>query len=185
MKKLDKIESIESYEYPTHAQLFELKKNSWYFYVSSSYCNGFVNYLENKSAFLICRYTYNCPNRPSIDYRWSIDYSGCTLDNVDRETTHKDYFDNLFRIENICDNKWYHTDLGLFCNDDVIITGEIEDSYIMIYFDTDISDCEILRCSKEEYNSLSDFNEAVVNMIEEDRNNLITQIREPKGWIKF
>lgn len=81
--------------------------------------------------------------------------------------------------------KWYNTYYGKYCDDDVIITGECDRNYYCVWLDKDVSDCCIMKVSKEHYETLEEFNEAVVKYFEKELTYKIRPIRKPRGWFRW
>ena len=58
----NKIEDILLYNtigFPSIDDLTNMPSDSMFEYINSTYCNGIVNLIKNKSAFMIARYTKN------------------------------------------------------------------------------------------------------------------------------
>lgn len=161
-------------DYPSVDQLTEMKTDSDYCYINSTYCVGLANILENISAFMIARYSL-------VD---NID-SEDTISLNDNDELLQKYNENINYLNTISDKEWYHTKLGEFCEDDVIITGESDNNYYMVWFDQDVSDCEIIKISKEHYQSLKEFNNAIVEHFEKEKQFKIKSIRRPEGWFNW
>ena len=161
-------------DYPSVDQLTQMKVDSDYCYINSTYCVGLANMLENISAFMIARYSLV----DNIDSEYTV-----LLD--DNDEFLKNYNENIDYLNKISDSDWYHTKLGRFCIDDVIITGESENNYYIVWFDHDVSDCEIIKINKKHYQSLKEFNDAVVEYFEKEKQFKIKPIRRPEGWFNW
>ncbi len=160
-------------DYPSVDQLTEMKTDSDYCYINSTYCVGLANWLKNVSAFMIARYSL-------IDV-----YLDDTASLDDNDELLQKYNENINYLNTISDKEWYHTKLGVFCKDDVIITGESDNNYYMVWFDRDVSDCEIIKISKEHYQSLKEFNNAIVEHFKKEKQFKIKPIRRPEGWFNW
>lgn len=164
----------DGYDYPNVDQLTEFKTDSDICYVNSTYCIGLANILENISAFMIAR--YSLVDDMDLEDTVSLD---------DNDELLQKYIENINYLNKISDSDWYHTKLGHFCIDDVIITGESENNYYIVWFDHDVSDCEIIKINKEHYQSLKEFNDAVIEHFEKEKHYKIKPIRQPAGWFKW
>lgn len=171
----NKIEDILLYNtigFPSIDDLTNMPSDSMFEYINSTYCNGIVNLIKNKSAFMIARYTIE----------ENVDCYSFELNDDDDCLSH--YFKNIDEIKNISDADWFHTNYRKFCEDDVIITGESESYYYFIWFDNDVSDCSVAKLKKEHFNSISEFEMETVKYF----NHIgykINPIRKPNGWIKW
>lgn len=165
-------------EYPNPIFSEILPDNILYSYISSTFLNGFINYIKPIKAYVIHRYLQ--PNedisKNNVQYRDSNwiwhNFKGTKQELIDRVKSNSIEF--------------YHTDLHCF-DDDLIILGrneEVSCQYIYFYFDSDVSDCEIGRFStndpiekigieieKRIINNENTFEELPVNFI--------------KGWVHF
>lgn len=174
MKKLrDCIE--ETIEFPSDVILNGVPMDGMFGYVSSVYCNGIVNYLSNKRAYMLCRYHYQSKN-PSIDMIGET-YTEKDISNIDEYSL---YLSSVKGCNALCGS---HTDYSEVPHDDIVISGETKDSYVMIWFDNDVSDCSLIRVSKEHYESLDEFNEAVYDYCTKDIGCYTTELSKPSGFI--
>ena len=171
-KKLNDI--ITVVEFPTADMLTDMKSDTMYEYINCAYCEGFGNLLENQSAYMIARYSLE----DSID----CNETASIPDNDERL---KLYFENIDHLSKISDSEWRHTNYHKYCGDDVIITGECDRNYYFVWLDNDVSDCCIMKVSKEHYETLEEFNEAVVEYFEQVQTYKIRPIRKPKGWFSW
>ena len=159
------ISKIDVYEYPNDEQFFELKQNTEYVYVSSSYLNGLINYV--KPLYLVCSQKY----------------------------TYYEEFDKIIeKLQKInmdawpC--SWYHTDFSEI-EDNIYYLGETDSSYIIFNYDRDCSDCAIARLDKKDFT----FEQAKIYMMEQAKyeaelysynvcNLRYIELPNPQGWIK-
>lgn len=172
MKEIQDI-ITEIYDRPNVDELTSMKEDTECVYVNATYCVGLGNLLDHQSTFMIARY--------SLD-PWAESNNTIILDDSDKHL--KTYYDNIEYLNTISDKEWYHTKYGDFCEDDVIITGECDKNYYIVWLDQDVSDCCITKISKEHYQSLEEFNEAVVKYFNH-MGYKINPIREPRGWFKW
>ena len=112
----------EEIEYPKMVGYEIMPWGHYWEYISSTFLNGFINYVDIKFAFLVDRYT--------IDDGYN--------DHEDVELKKQALIDFLRK-------KDVHTHLSEF-QDDIIVLGEVEkNSYMFFWFDCDVSDCCIAR----------------------------------------
>lgn len=171
MKKI--IEIVDGKEFPSLDDLTNMPSDNIFNYINSTFCTACANMLKNKTAYMIARY--------SVEE--NMDYSGSYFLANDDEVL-KSYYDNIKELNNISDKEWYHTDLGRYCIDDVIICGETYNNYYAIWLDRDVSDCSIIKVSKEHYDCLHNFNIAIIDYFE-SLEFKINEIRYPTGWLKW
>lgn len=158
-------EIVKFYERPTGEQIFCVKPDTSYLYVSSTYCDGLVNYLDNVRAYALRRYT-------------------------DEEEFH-DAIESTKHLPEWGNGSWYHTAFSRFIPDNILVTGEIrhyegEGDYFAIYYDQDVSDCCLFRVARHHYKDLDEFNKAIVEeMLIWPEVQEIIELRKPEGWIKF
>lgn len=140
-------------EYPRNVAFNPLPWNVLYEYVSSTFLNGFINYVKIKKAYLLSRYTEEEEIVHDVDiidtpgvfpWQW-IKFSG----------TKKEVFDRLTAPDAI-----FHSKLDQF-KDDVLILSKIEienieinmpenNFYMFFWYDCDCSDCCIGRFFTED-----------------------------------
>jgi hypothetical protein len=122
---MNKIEFLDLFkeheEYPEKLAERGVPNNTYLTYVSTTFLNGYVNYIDIISAYLVNRY--------DIDEDW-------TDDNI------KHWTDKL--------GKDFHSDLSEIF-DDVLILGETENCYWYLWSDCDVSDSCIGRFDKGNY----------------------------------
>lgn len=156
-------ENIVDEEFPMRGRLFNgVQINKGFVNVSSTYCNGFVNYIHDPHLVLLNRYQ------------------------------DEDEFVELSQqFVSQSDHDWYHTDLGKY-QDDILVFGTNDqynpDSYVLIWFDQDVSDCCIWRFDIHDFKGIAHF----VSLMKKWLDSLEHSIkgygfinRQPKGWIKF
>ena len=168
-----KLNDLECIEFPSIEELTNMKENTDYCYVSSYFCVGFMNYLKNLSAFMIARYSIeDCFDNSDTVY---------LPDNSDEL---KKYYENIKELETIDETEWCHTRYGEFCIDDVIITGESDNFFYCVWLDRDVSDCCITKVKKEDFETMENFKNAVVDDFKE-RGYKINEIRKPDGMVRW
>lgn len=153
--------SLDVNEYPSREMLFEgVKKDSAFHYVSHTYLNGLINYTKPIKAFLMFDYVYQSDDKENI----------------------------LNKIESLSEQNWFHTDLGSFGTSAVVIS-ELEDSYVLFFYDADVSDCSIYRINKSySFNDILSFTLSEMKCRQEFENPTCDEYIElplPQGWIKF
>lgn len=137
-------------DYPRHIAANPLPLNTVWDYVSNTFLNGFINYVEIVEAHLLNRYhqmsetieanrltTYR---EPAGSFNWVKPSENLTKQQV---------FD-LFTQK----NRMMHTPLGCL-QDDVIVLSRCKDEndatvYVYFWFDKDVSDCSIGRFVTED-----------------------------------
>lgn len=157
-------ENIVDEECPMRRCLFNgVQINKGFVNVSSTYCNGFVNYIHDPHLVLLNRYR-----------------------NED------EFVDLSKQFVSLSDRDWYHTDLGSNYPDDILVFGTNDqhnpDSYVLIWFDQDVSDCCIWRFDIRDFNGMGHF----VSLMKKWLDSLDHSVkgygfvnRQPQGWIKF
>lgn len=172
---MEKIEDIlkDFYDYPDVDMLTEMPTDTGYNYINSTFCTGLLNWLNCKHAYMIARYSVDDVN---LELTSKLD---------DNDERLKAFFENIEQLYKISDKDWQHTNLGDFCEDDVIITGMAHNNYYIVWLDHDVSDCCIDKISKTHYKSLVEFNNAVMEYFENKLGYKIKTIRQPDGWIKW
>lgn len=127
----------ETFQYPDREQLLNgVPMNTLFEYVSSTYLEGFINYVNIKSVILIQRY-------------WDKD---------------KDDTWDKFVKDSIKEAEKSHTKYGDI-GDDVLILAESDSSWWFFWNDKDCSDCEIGRIDKNKI-SLEDAKKLLIKFIE-------------------
>ena len=155
---------VEIFDYPSHDQFLNLKQNTGYCYVSSTYLNGLVNYVDH--LYLICSQVY-CNDE---EFNKIIEY----LEGIDLNTTP-------------CE--WYHTDLSKI-EDVTYYIGENESSYLLFNYDSDCSCCMIIRFDKKDF-SFDQVKNYCLNQAAYEsfwynhENPRYIELPKPQGWIKW
>lgn len=167
-----KLQELETIEFPDIDQLTGTKTDISFAYIPSTFCEAVANMLDNISAYMIARY--------SLTDRF--DSTDTVLLGDDNKLL-APFFKNIEKLEKIENEKWYHTHYGRFCEDDVILVGESEENYWMVWLDKDVSDCCLTKISKKGCVSLEQFNKDVVEYFENCLKYKIRPIRRPSGWI--
>ena len=160
----------EHVEYPTIDQLTNMPSDSMYDYINATFCTGLANMLDNIKTYMIARYTMNDLNSAELS---------------DDDPRLKPYFDNIAIIDSISQGTWSHTWYGEYAEDDIVITGECDDNYYAIWFDLDVSDCSIMKLSKQHFTDIEQFNDYVKEYFETELHYKIKPVRNPDGWFKW
>jgi len=149
----------DSEEYPSNERLLNgVPMNMLFEYVSDTYLNGFINYVDIKKVLLIQRY-------------WSEKEYGPWDEFVKKA------------IEKGSD---FHTDYRII-EDDVLFLAESESSWWFFWNDRDCSDCFIGRIDKTKI-SYDDLEKALIEFIEEhledpsDITGVYAELPLPSGW---
>lgn len=118
----DLLDFMETIEYPTHEQFLSgIQPGISYDYVSSTYLNGFINYVDILDAFMIHRYM-----------------------------NEKEFTESIERIKHKIKTREVHTNVQDSSEyDDILILGKIEDMYVYFWNDCDCSDCCIGAINKD------------------------------------
>lgn len=118
-------------EYPEDEDLMEgPKEDIVYCYVSTTYLNGFINYVNILGAYMTRRYKSLDKNKNSEDLNWK---DSCTL--IDRGHA-------------------FHTDLSdSYKYDDIHILAECGDYYYYFWSDCDCSDSCMGKFAKSRFES--------------------------------
>lgn len=148
MKQLDFVDKYfqESCEYPSDLIMDSesmLKEGVLYCYISSTFLNGFINYITPVKAFIIDRYrnddqlldTEKKENPIIINMHYG---NFGKWENLAMFTKQEviDKLNNGYKI--------YHTKIGMF-DDDVLLLAKTKNYYWYFWFDCDVSDCCIGR----------------------------------------
>lgn len=142
----------ETVEYPTDIAYNPMPWNVCWSYISSTFLNGFINYVNPISCYVVNRYTKESEN---ISKRGVIIRNKGEYDWQKFKGTKKELIDLIVSEE----KEMSHTDLSCF-GDDIIVLAEIEDErnnkkgynkFMFFWFDRDVSDCSIGRIKTEDY----------------------------------
>lgn len=188
----------DNFEYPKEIAHNPIPYGTVWTYVSSTFLNGFINYVKHISCFLIDRYT---PDNENIGDRTIFYQNKDGIEWLKFNGTKKELKDKITSGE----IKMHHTNLGCF-GDDIIILSEIETQndevgkYMFFWFDMDCSDCSIGKF--ETTDTKEEVIQSVINWLEECKlenenktieehsdSGIINYTELPisflSGWIKF
>lgn len=188
----------DNYEFPKEIAHNPIPYGTVWTYVSSTFLNGFINYVKPISCHLIDRYTADNENITdrNISYRNSGEIKWLKFDGTKKELKDK-ILSGEFQM--------HHTRLNCF-GDDIIILSEIETEndetgkYMFFWFDMDCSDCSIGKF--ETTDTKEEVIESVVNWLEgcksENENKTVEEHSDSgiinytelplsflRGWLKF
>ena len=149
----------DSEDYPENIAERGVPQNTSFQYVSSTFVNGYVNYINVKYAIMIERYTeFNIKNiRRFIS--WLKDQFHTKYGN----------FLTLTAGDNILD--------------DIILFGETENSYWYIWSDRDCSDCCIGSIDKTVVTDLSEFRDTFIDFALGNGYHKYVELPTPSGFI--
>jgi len=126
-------------EYPHDVAENPIPYGDVWTYISSTFLNGFVNYMTPICCYVVNRYTRE--DEDISDRNVSVCNKGKFGNWEKFKGTKKELIDLIVSGE----KEMYHTELNCF-HDDIIIVGEIgEGKYMFFWFDCDVSDCSIGR----------------------------------------
>ena len=159
----------EQIEYPNNIVSNPIPYGEVWTYVSSTFLNGFINYVKPVKIFLIDRYV---PNDEDITERnvsvkkpgtWNWEKFKGTKGELKTAIITGEY-------------EMYHTNLHCF-GDDVVILAELDDketasddeekTYIFFWFDCDVSDCSIGKFKTTD--TKEEVIQSVVNWLEQQK----------------
>ena len=188
----------DNIDYPNEVAHNPLPYGTVWCYISSTFLNGFINYVKPIKVYQIDR--YECEDEPK---EVKCRYKGDNYTNWEKITVTKSELRKLVVGEKI---KFMHTDLGIF-GDDITLLTEIESNkeddkgrYMFFWFDYDVSDCCIGKFettdTKEEVvqsmiNWLDECKEENKNKVVEEKydNGIVNYTELPisflNGWLKF
>lgn len=133
----------DNIEYPSEVVHNPLPYGTVWSYISSTFLNGFVNYVKPISCFVLDRYT--------ADDEEIGDRNLTVCNKGEFGKWHKWNGTKRELITAICsgDKEMCHTDMSCF-GDDITILAEVETDiedgkgrYMFFWFDNDVSDCSI------------------------------------------
>lgn len=138
-------------EYPQNVVSRLLPMNTMWWYISSSFLNGFINYVDVIDAHLLDRYV-------ARDEMLNAD-SLCSYNDGEKWVTPTEPMPKQAWFELYVKSK-YASNLGAF-RDDILLLGrakseEDENVYVFFWFDHDVSDCGIGRFSADAKESEAD-----------------------------
>lgn len=132
---------VDEIEYPSFKAHNILPYGVLWEYVSSTFLNGFVNYVTPVKIFQIDRYT---PESEELKANYVHNLGDDWQEFVGTKS-------DLRKLVVEGKARFCHTQLGIF-RDDIMILAEIEDGedegedrYMFFWYDSDISDCSIGR----------------------------------------
>ncbi len=159
-------------EYPEGVAERGVPEDTLYAYISSTFLNGYINYVKCFYAVMIERY---------CDWGKDAKLSGGEIDIDDGEKP----IDIEAVIATLKDD--VHTDLSR-CPDDVLVLGETDTCYWFFWFDHDVSDCQIGRFKKDDIRQ-DEVKASLVEFLKNARPVIVrgNYIELPpfKGWVSF
>jgi len=164
----------DNIEYPSEVAHNPIPYGTIWTYVSSTFLNGFINYVNPIGCYLIDRYTPDNENISDrcISYQKKDDNKWLKFDGTKGELKDKILSGEF---------KMYHTKLDCF-GDDIVILSEIETEnevtgkYMFFWFDMDCSDCSIGKF--ETTDTKEQVIESVINWLEKDKSENINKTVE-------
>lgn len=175
-----------SIDYPSFKSDRILPYGEMWNYVSSTFLNGFINYVEHKKCIVLDRYTG--PDE-DVSEKILVHEKGSFGDWKKWKGTKSELINSI----NSGEKGIYHTSLDCF-NDDVIILSKIENSeessenkYMLFWFDMDCSDCCIGRFKTEDSEEI--VQKSLITWINSLECHKSYSELDPKkflkGWVKF
>lgn len=177
----------ETEEYPCNIALHPLPLGMEYLYVTTTFLNGFINYVKPIKAFVLGRYrTWD----EQLEHTISVQEPPGSRNWVQRECKSKnELFDALTVPEAVM-----HVKLDVDFQDDVLIlarAGKIDDQvcYYFFWFDRDCSDSCIGRFITEDPESevIASFTQYINGTLKEDANEHGAReipLHYFKGWLE-
>lgn len=138
-------------------------------------------WFDNVGAFC-CNHYINCCQEPHL-YAQKPDECDLTTEQFYKniEEIHKNYNENP--------RSWIHTDLRSilhFGEEKPIVTGEVGNSYLVVWYDWDGKLSSVARCSKAFFRNRDDFDHKVCQHIQDCiDNSIIERLPDPNGMINF
>lgn len=173
---MDDIKYFDSFitndvEYPSNEMLLNgLKDGDCITYVSSTYLNGLINYVDIIDAWMIKRYL---KSKNDIEYVATKDQ--------------KSWEESCEYVDELTDDPLhFHFKHSSSNFDDMIILAKGADSYWLFWDDCDCSDCSIMRISIKTFESDEEAKKSVMQYAKEvSDENIIHHIRPGlfRGWI--
>ena len=137
LKKRTILDNLDCYEFPDNSKLVGgVPPDTFYGYVSSTYLNGFINYVDIVKVILIERYTVFCHDEEEIAKKRKIFLEGC------------------------------HCKLGELGDDVAILSKSGNDDFYIFRFDCDVSDCCIGHYVRDDGESDDDVISIFMNWID-------------------
>jgi hypothetical protein len=144
-----------SYEYPDNLAETGVPNHTLFEYVSNTYLNGLINYVDPFFVCVISR--YKDWSKEKIDFKkW---------DKIASEY-HTDYS-------------------GIIQDDDIILLAESDNSYWYFYADGDVSDCEIGRIAKNKISKKKLKKMLIDFINNDSDLGSYYELPLPKGWVSF
>lgn len=133
-------------DYPENLAIYPLRKNILYNYVSSSYLDGFINYVKPIKAFVLNR----CVDwNDNIYAELDILYRGKEKIQLTENNTKLEVYEELIKPDVTNDELWvFNDDVVILANALDKITGKI--FYFFFWFDIDTSDCSIAKIETDD-----------------------------------
>lgn len=157
----------EEIDYPRDVLSNPIPWNVCWNYISSTFLNGFVNYVDKWICGVVLdRYISNGRHYPPLD----------------GDMPYKDKMELISDFNNgLIDT--FHTELSMF-EDDIVLLGKTGSDYIWFWFDMDVSDCCICKFKTD------DSDEEVIEEFKKSLNKLdfkyhIINVGNLKGWMNF
>jgi len=171
-------------EYPKEIARNPIPYGTVWTYVSSTFLNGFINYVKPICCFLLDRYTPDNKNigDRNISYQNKDEREWLKFDGTKKELKDKIISGEI---------KMYHTSLDCF-GDDIVILSEIETEndeigkYMFFWFDMDCSDCSIGKF--ETIDTKEEVIQSVINWLDDCRlkkQNKIVEEHSDSGIINY
>jgi hypothetical protein len=152
-------------------------------YISSTFLNGFINYVKPMKVYVIDRYRVDSQLSNEEKNQIPIVINMC-----------KDNYNNweniaMFTKQEVIDKfndgyKIYHTKLSMF-DDDVLFLGETDNYYWYFWFDCDVVDCCIgrFKTKDSEDKIISLFTEYCMRVTEDKIYEF--KLEWLQGWLSF
>jgi len=158
-------------EYPNRNYLVEygVPQETLYTYVSTTYLNGFINYINVKKVYLVEMYTKFTEQKCDIIKNYF----------KQSDNFHAKYDDIFEKIEN--NNTVMCTNDELKFNDNIVIFGESENSNWFFHSDRDCSDSSIGRISNSRY-GIDLFINSYLEFLHNEEIGVL-ELPVPIGWI--
>lgn len=184
----------ENIDYPSDVALNPIPYGTVWNYISSTFLNGFVNYVKPIACFVLDRYAED--NELVGERNFTVCNKGEFGKWHKWEGTKKELIESIVNET----KEMGHTKLDCF-GDDIVILAEIEtDKYMFFWYDMDCSDCSIGRFETTE--PKEKIINSVVNWLEREKmdnngkivtdgfdNGIVNYHKLPisflEGWVSF
>jgi len=146
MKFLDYF--TQEVEYPDDVASNPLPLNVWWSYISSTFLNGFINYVDPIKVFVLDRYT-----------RWTDDVDEISIREPPGAFQWSKFKGTKEKVLELAseEGRVFHASLKMFDDDVVVLSrpkksrnGHQPGGYVFFWFDCDVSDCCIGRFETED-----------------------------------